>query len=169
VCVLLAACASPQPRIAPPEFLFKDALFSAPAERVTAADLFALNDRMKLYLKTEITPQLRLMGPQQGLIHALYQSDQLKLQYDAGMTRNASQAFDARAGNCLSLVIMTAAFAKEIGLQVRYQSAYLEETWGRSGGLLVRSGHVNVTLDRRFHDTGSIGPASALTIDFLPG
>jgi hypothetical protein len=54
VCVLLAACASPQPRIAPPEFLFKDALFSAPAERVTAADLFALNDRMKLYLKIEI-------------------------------------------------------------------------------------------------------------------
>jgi Flp pilus assembly protein TadD len=167
VCVLLAACASPQPRIAPPDILFKDHLFSAPSERVTAADVFALSDRMKLYLKTEITPQLRLMGPQQGLIHALYQRDQLKLQYDASMTRNASQAFDARAGNCLSLVVMTAAFAKEIGLQVRYQSAYLEETWGRSGGLLVRSGHVNVTLDRKLTDT--VGPGSSLTIDFLPG
>ena len=108
------------------------------------------------------------MGPQQGLIHALYQRDQLKLQYDASMTRNASQAFDARAGNCLSLVIMTAAFAKELGLQVRYQSAYLEETWGRSGDLLVRSGHVNVTLDRKHRRYGSMVAATALTIDFLP-
>jgi tetratricopeptide (TPR) repeat protein len=170
VCVLLAACASPQQqqRVKPPEFLFKDALFSAPSERITADDVFALSDPMKRYLRTEITSQLRLMGPHQGLINALYQTDQLKLQYDTSMTRNASQAFDARAGNCLSLVIMTAAFAKELGLQVRYQSAYLEETWGRSGDLLVRSGHVNVTLARKMLDTVSMGPASALTIDFLP-
>ena len=42
VCVLLAACASPQPSMAPPEFLFKDNLFSAPSDRVTAADVLAL-------------------------------------------------------------------------------------------------------------------------------
>ncbi len=167
VCVLLAACATPQ-RAEPPEFLFKDELFSAPSERIAAADVFALSERMKLYLRTSIVSQLRLMGPQQGLINALYQTDQLKLQYDTGMTRNAAQAFDARAGNCLSLVIMTAALAKELGLQVRYQSAYLEETWGRSGDLLVRSGHVNVTLDRKMGDRLSFGNANALTIDFLP-
>ncbi len=166
VCVLLAACATPQQREQPPEFLFKDELFSAPSERITAAAVFALSDPMKRYLRTEITSQLRQMGPQEGLISALYHRDQLKLQYDASMTRNASQAFEARAGNCLSLVIMTAAFAKELGLRVRYQSAYLEETWGRSGDLLVRSGHVNVTLDRRMIDTGTMG--QALTIDFLP-
>jgi tetratricopeptide (TPR) repeat protein len=62
---------------------------------------------------------------------------------------------------------MTAALAKELGLQVRYQSAYLEETWSRSGDLLVRSGHVNVTLDRRIGDARVIGPSS-LTIDFIP-
>ncbi len=169
VCVLLAACASPQQqRAQPPEFLFKDDLFSAPSERIIADDVFALSGSMKRYLRTEITGQLRLMGLQQGLISALYQRDQLKLQYDASMTRNASQAFGARAGNCLSLVIMTAAFAKELGLKVRYQSAYLEETWSRSGNLLVRSGHVNVTLDRRLIDAGAMGSASSLTIDFLP-
>ena len=166
VSVLLAACATPEQRAQPPEFLFKDELFSAPSERITAADVFALSDPMKRYLRTEITSQLRQLGPQEGLISALYHRDQLKLQYDASVTRNASQAFDARAGNCLSLVIMTAAFAKELGLKVRYQSAYLEETWSRSGDLLVRSGHVNVTLDRRMIDTGTMG--HALTIDFLP-
>ena len=119
VCVLLAACASPQPRMRHRNSSSRTTFSPRLPSRVTAADVFALSDRMKLYLKTEITPQLRLMGPQRGLIHALYQRDQLKLQYDASMTRNASQAFDARAGNCLSLVVMTAAFAKEIGLKVR--------------------------------------------------
>ena len=68
------------------------------------------------------------------------------------MTRNAAQAFDARAGNCLSLVVMTAALAKELGLQVEYNSAYTEETWSRNGALLLRSGHINITIGRRFVD-----------------
>jgi tetratricopeptide (TPR) repeat protein len=168
VCVLLTACATPQQRVSPPGFLFNDALFSAPSERISASEVFALSDPMKLYLITTITSQQQQMGAQQGLLRALYQRDQLKLQYDISMTRNASQAFDARAGNCLSLVIMTAAFAKELGLQVRYQSAYLEETWSRSGDLLVRSGHVNVTLDKKVGDRSTSGNTGALTIDFLP-
>ena len=168
LCVLLTACATPPQRVPPPEFLFNDSLFSAPSERISADDVFTLNAEMKLYLKTAIAGRLQRMGLQKSLIHALYQKDQLKLQYDSSMTRNASQAFDARAGNCLSLVIMTAAFAKELGLQVRYQSAYLEETWGRSGDLLVRSGHVNVTLDRRMGDRNTAGTDGSLTIDFLP-
>ena len=169
VCVLLAACASSAAAAyRHPKFLFNDALFSAPSEQISADEVFALSDEMKRYLRTSISSQLQLLGLQRGLINALYQEDQLKLQYDVSMTRNASQAFDARAGNCLSLVIMTAAFAKELGLQVRYQSAYLEETWGRSGDLLVRSGHVNVTLDRKMGDRSSIGNGNSLTIDFLP-
>ncbi len=167
LCVLLAACATPPQRVPPPEFLLKDALFSKSSERIAAADVFALSEQMKRYLRTEIASQLRQEGSPQGLINALYERDQLKLQYDVSMTRNASQAFDARAGNCLSLVVMTAAFAKELGLQVTYQSAYLEETWGRSGDLLVRSGHVNVTLDRKMGDRNTIGSA-ATTVDFLP-
>ena len=51
------------------------------------------------------------------------------------MTRNAAEAFDARSGNCLSLVIMTAAFAKELGLPVRYQNVFVDEAWSRSGDL----------------------------------
>jgi Tfp pilus assembly protein PilF len=117
-------------------------------------------------LRTEVAHQLRSKGRQQGLIDALYKRDQLKLEYDAAVTRNASQAFDARAGNCLSLVIMTAAFAKELGLHVEYQSAFNEETWSRSGNLLFRSGHVNVTLGRRIIDVGTRYDNS-MTVDFL--
>lgn len=167
-CALLAACAHAPPPAPPPEDLFAGASFTAPAEPVDVAEVFALNEAMRHYLRTVIAPKVRSQGRQGALIDALYQRGMLRLEYDAVMTRTASQAFEARAGNCLSLVIMTAAFAKEMGLQVTYQSAYREETWSRSGSLLLRSGHVNVTLGRRFIDAGTSQDLRDLTIDFLP-
>jgi len=168
VCLLLSACATSQPVTPSPEFLFRDELFAAPSEQVGAESIFALSEPMRQYLRVDIAGQLRTMGPHLGLIDALQKHDQLKLDYDAAMTRNAAETFDARAGNCLSLVVMTAALAKELGLQVRYQSAYREETWGRSGNLLLRSGHINITLDRRISESSVYLFPNAMTIDFLP-
>jgi tetratricopeptide (TPR) repeat protein len=168
LCVMLAACAGPQAVVRAPASLFDDSLFSAPSERVGADDVFAMNDAMRAYLqRPEVVAKLFRRGPQQGLIDALYQDKELRLRYDTERTRNAAQAFDERAGNCLSLVIMTAAFAKQLGLPVRYQSAYLEESVSRSHDLVLRSGHVNVTLGRRLFD-GRGGEQQSLTVDFLP-
>ena len=167
LCTLLAACATPEPQAPRPEFLFHDALFADPSERASPEHVFALNPAMKHFLGTEIAVQLRTQGVQAGLIEALHRKGQLRLEYDASTTRNAAEAFDARAGNCLSLVLMTAAFAKELGLHVRFQSAYLEEMWSRSGDLLLRSGHVNVTLGPRIDNRNS-SLAQSLTVDFLP-
>ena len=166
-CALLAACATPQPAPPPQSDLLHDQLFAQPAVSVSPEQVFALNDAMRAYLRTEIQSQVRVLGLQGALIDALLRKGQLKLDYDATVTRNAAEAFDARAGNCLSLVIMTAAFAKELGLQVRYQSAYREESWSRSGSLLLRTGHVNVTLGPSMQHRAD--PMSrSYTIDFLP-
>ena len=73
------------------------------------------------------------------------------------MTRNAAQAFAARSGNCLSLVIMTAAFAKELGLTVAYQKVFVDDTWARTGDIYLSIGHVNVTLAPRKTDQGGGG------------
>ena len=168
LCALLAACAAPRQLAQRPEALFDDSLFAAPSERVGADEIFRVSDAMRRYLQDpQIEAQLRRKGPQRGLLEALYTSGELKLDYDARTTRNAAQAFDARAGNCLSLVVMTAAFAKEMGVTVRYQSAYLEETVSRRSNLLLRSGHVNVTLGRRLADPRF--PVQETTmVDFLP-
>jgi tetratricopeptide (TPR) repeat protein len=168
LCALLAACAAPRELAQRPEALFDDSLFGAPSERVGADEIFRVSDAMRRYLQDpQIEAQLRRKGPQRGLLEALYTSGELKLDYDARTTRNAAQAFDARAGNCLSLVVMTAAFAREMGMTVRYQSAYLEETVSRRSNLLLRSGHVNVTLGRRLADPRF--PVQETTmVDFLP-
>jgi hypothetical protein len=114
LCGMLGACAS-APKVARPDHLLNDAAFAPPSERINADDVFAVSDAMRRYLHADIANKLSQQGKQRGLIQALYQRDQLKLDYDSAMTRNAAQAFDARAGNCLSLVIMTAALAKELG------------------------------------------------------
>lgn len=168
ITMLLAACATQktEPR---PEYLFHDDLFAAPSERINVDDVFALSAEMKRYLHTEIAAHLRAAGNQRGLFDALNAKGQLKLEYDSTMTRNASQTFDARSGNCLSLVIMTAAFAKEIGMPVYFQSAYLDETWSRNGDIYFLSGHVNLTLGRKpGNNAFSYETSHLMTIDFLP-
>jgi len=168
-CLLIGACATPAaPPVEAPSFL-ADSRFAPPSERVDAADVFALSPEMKQYLEVEIADKLRLQGSQKGLIGALYSKGELQLDYDSAMTRNAAQAFAARSGNCLSLVIMTAAFAKELQLGVYYQSVFTDETWARSGDIQFVIDHVNLSIGKRVSeiDRGARFQ-SVLTVDFLP-
>jgi tetratricopeptide (TPR) repeat protein len=174
----LAACAAPPvaPVAQPDRRFFNDHLFAAPSERVSATDVFALSEDMRRYLRVEIAEQARVKGPRQALVDALFSKGELKLEYDAEQTRNAAGAFAAREGNCLSLVIMTAAFARELELPIEYGKAIVDETWARTGDIDLLIGHVNLTLGRGSsdpHNPGvrAVAPArndGATTIDFLP-
>lgn len=167
VCTALYACAA-QPVVPNPEALFDDAAFQ-PRSVPGKTDVFALSDAMRRFLDMEIGPQLHRMGHLDGFVDALQNGRQLKLKYDSGTTRTAAEAFEARAGNCISLVIMTAALAKALGLPVHYQRVFAEDTWSRDGGILFRSEHVNLTLQRRPGDDNNWNDQSrTITIDFLP-
>jgi len=168
--LLLASCAVVPPAPVPrAEHLLADQRFAAASEPVNADDVFALSPAMKKYLATDIAAQVRSKGRAQALVDALYRKGDLKLEYDAALTRNAAQAFDARSGNCLSLVIMTAAFAKELGLAIEYRDVFTEETWGRSDDLFYSIGHVNLSLLRPKVDPGfARNEGERMTIDFLP-
>ena len=168
LCLVFAAC-SPVRIEPPPPQLFADALFAPPAQRIDATEVFALNDEMKRYLQREIVERLPRREWRQGLFDALYQRGGLKLEYDSATTRNALQTFRARRGNCLSLVIMTGALARELGLSVHFRSVVVDEAWSRRGDLQILSGHVNLGLGeatpfkrRRWSQI------DRMTIDFLP-
>lgn len=168
MCLLLGACAAPPERHADARY-FADASFAPPAEPIRAEDVFALSPAMRRFLDHEMADKLRSRGRQQGLVDALYAKGELKLEYDSAVTRNAAQAFDARSGNCLSLVIMTAAFAKELGVPVRYQSVITDDTWARSGDLHFVIDHINLSLGKRLGEwAGGAQARDVLTIDFLP-
>jgi Flp pilus assembly protein TadD len=166
VCSLVLGCAQ-APVAQSPDGLFRDALFAQPSEPVGVAEVFALSAPMREFLERELGSNHK--GKRQALIDAVSQG-QLKLEYDSVRTRNAAEAFDAKAGNCLSLVIMTAAFAKALGLEVQYNSAAFGDLWSRSGNIYFLNGHLNITLGKRYSDPRTLyDTAETMTIDFLPG
>lgn len=148
--------------------LFHDAVFGPPAERISTDDVFALNDAMRHYVRVEIAGALHSQGVQTGFVEALSRKQGLKLEYDSARTKTAAEAFDTRSGNCLSLVLMTAALARELGLPFHYGRAVLPDLWSRHDDLLFASGHINVTIGRRLVDARSRFDLAPLTIDFLP-
>jgi Flp pilus assembly protein TadD len=112
---------------------------------------------------------LREKGAVRGLLDALYRKGELKIEYDSTMTRTAAQTYAARAGNCLSLVIMTAAFAQALGMDVRFQSVDVDETWSRNAGLYLVSSHVNLALGQGPAEMfRGLSQARLVTVDFLP-
>ncbi|MDH4059229.1 MAG: tetratricopeptide repeat protein [Aquincola sp.] len=155
VALILGACATADPPAAPPRppaGLFEDAAFGAPSLRPDPDAVFALSPAMERYLAQDISSLIRQLGPQRALVDALHSKAQLRLEYDSELTRTAAQAFDARAGNCLSLVVMTAALAKRLELPIAYQALVGHETWSRSGDLSFVNGHVNITVAKRLVD-----------------
>jgi Tfp pilus assembly protein PilF len=171
---LLASCAV-TPDVPRDARFFDDARFAPPSEPIDPAQVFAMSDDMRRYLDGEIAPRIGKRGRQLALVDALYTKGDLKLEYESALTRNASEAFAARSGNCLSLVIMTASFAKALDLPLEYQKVFVDDAWARAGNMYLAIGHVNITLAKRKTDevvyTQRVKKpveSEGLTIDFLP-
>jgi len=171
LCAWLAGCASVPPVLPPePAPLLRDAAFGPAPAPIDRGAVFAMSEPMREYLGQHANALRREGDPRRALIDMLYKRRQLALDYDGSLTRTAAEAFDARAGNCLSLVLMTASFAHELGLPVRYQRVFVDEAWSRSGDLMFASGHLNLALEFA-PQPGTLvrSVAPALIVDFLPG
>ncbi|MBC3929396.1 tetratricopeptide repeat protein [Undibacterium sp. CY21W] len=165
---LLSACAS-QPNQKLSNLQLHDQGFGPAPTSINAEDVMAVSNEMHTYIKNEIATQLRGKSPQKALFEALSTKGQIKLEYDAEMTRNAAQAFNARSGNCLSLVLMTAALAKELGMSVQFQNVMMNESWSRNKDIYFAVGHVNIVLGNKSVFRNSAQEYSqSMVIDFLP-
>lgn len=157
--------------------LIHDELFAPSPDVIDPDKVISMTPRMREFLHSKIpnataraTLVLDTRDMRQLLLDALYTRGELQLQYDAETTRTAAEAFDAKAGNCLSLAMMTAAFAREMDMPFVFRQIYDEEQWSRVGDLQVVSNHVNIALGRRktqFMVLGTEDPT--LVVDFLPG
>lgn len=166
--LLLSGCATKQ-LVEQPESIFADRHFAPPAAPIRTADIFRPTPAMIEYAHRLADRRWDGKSRGEALFDALYKSGGLKIEYDSAITRNASEAYEARAGNCLSLAIMTAAIANEMGLTVGFQSVRVPGAWARDGNLFFVSGHVNITLaPRRGHFSSASGDFNGLLIDFQP-
>ena len=145
--------------------IFHDKLFKARSIDFEPESVFKLSPAMRDYINKEVLLDRRTHNATETLFSALYDKAQLKLEYDSTYTRNAIEAFDAKSGNCLSLVLMTAAFAKELGLMIRYQNVYTPDNISRDESTIYYSTHINLVLGKAgIYDSAK---GSAMVIDFL--
>lgn len=163
----LAGCAG-HPPMPPPGDLFRDALFEPPRMSIDPAAPLAPSPAMRAFIGRNLAGATAPSEARRQLVEALRRGG-LKIDYDASVTRTASEAFDARSGNCLALVLMTASIARELGLEVHYQAVIGEDAWDRAGDLTLTVGHVNLRLeDRPAALQGGWSRSAATVIDFLP-
>lgn len=168
--MLVSACSTVAPTLPAGSAGWPDAAYGPEVAVPTQDDIFAVTPAMQTYLRTEAAREIRVRGAYRGLVEALYQQGRLRLEYDSSRTRTAAEAFEARQGDCLSLVVMTAALARHLGLAVRYQDMETE-VWERreEAALDLRIGHVNILLG---HDSGAVRSAGSgttwLLVDFMP-
>jgi Tfp pilus assembly protein PilF len=170
-CLIAAGCATAPPSPAPlVADLFQDSRFQAPSEAVDTSRLFALSAPMNAYLNSEIfRGEVSRKGAEMGLVDALYDRQRLQLEYDGSITRDAAATFAAKRGNCLSLVIMTAAFAKALKLDIAFQDVQIDTEWSRSGNLYVGNTHVNLSVVTPSTLNSNNGESmNRITIDFVP-
>jgi Tfp pilus assembly protein PilF len=165
--LFLAGCST----VPLPDRVPADLLPPAGPAAVSADAALALSPAMKSWLDREIRPLARIVGPRQALMTGLLDRRRLHVEYDSARTRTAAEAFDDRAGNCLSLVLLTASLARELGLQVTFQAVDTGEGWSRSGEFVAYSGHINLVLGgsglaRR--TTGGSVQDTLMIVDFLP-
>ena len=174
VAVAVGACSTPPtaPPPPPPSALLHDRLYPDQPPPLDRAEVFALTPAMQRFAETQLRRGgARSADPRRALLDALYSQRDLKLVYDAAFTRSAAEAFDARAGNCLSLVIMTAAFARHLDLPISFRQVIVDENYTRSAGMMLANGHVNLVL-ARLPPRALYFPPSVdddLLVDFLPG
>jgi Tfp pilus assembly protein PilF len=91
--------------------------------------------------------------------------DGLQFEYRNRPTLTAAEAFEARAGNCMSLVNLFISLARAAGLDAFPLEVRDWAVFSREGSTVVRSSHVigGLTVG------GSMPAGRTWTIDFLPG
>ncbi|MDP2005641.1 MAG: tetratricopeptide repeat protein [Rubrivivax sp.] len=166
---LLGGCATAPPALAPATRLLHDQFFGSPAEAPNPGAVFAMSTAMRRFADEARSAARGRHDLRRSLVDALTARDQLQLDYDDGRTRNAAEAFDRRAGNCMSLVLMTAAFAKYLDLPLRYQNVQVRPLYSRGNDLTLVSGHINIVLSsRQSSPLRDMGLVDELTVDFVP-
>jgi tetratricopeptide (TPR) repeat protein len=166
--LLLIGCAAAPPRAPHAAAAFDDALFAPLPALPDAAALMAMTPPMRRFLDERVRPRARRRGERQALLDALATPGELLLAYEAQPTRTAAEAFAERRGNCLSLVLMTAALARELGVPVRLHEVLAAPTIEHSGDLTFIVGHINLALGIELRRTFR-GFDPWLIVDFLPG
>ena len=142
---------------------------TAPLARRKAEEALQFTDEMERFAQRSLVNPVDRNNSAQVLYGTLFERGRVLVEYSSDYTRNAHEAFRDRRGNCLSLALMTAAFAKRLGLGARFQLMQSTELWSRDSQLDYLVKHVNVALIGRLGENSMLAPYErGLIVDFVP-
>ncbi|GGA81581.1 hypothetical protein GCM10011369_24430 [Neiella marina] len=88
-----------------------------------------------------------------------------QVDYDNKTTFTAAQAFEERAGNCLSLAILTHSFAEHLGLKAYFLEPDVPFFWEMHDSFETLGDHINVYV-RSPHNMDQVWGPSGFIVDF---
>ncbi|MCH1929514.1 hypothetical protein L9G16_04915 [Shewanella sp. A25] len=173
----LWACSSspPRPKQEEVEALFADGLFK-PVNDIPSVDaIFALpSDAVTEVRKAFERYKVSSKYPKPvhewlaEYINANQEGDKSHFRYQDNLTQVASLTYGERAGNCMSLVVMTSALASLFNIGTEFQDIAIEPVWDKQGNFYLINGHVNLRL-LPAENTGTVYVSSrAILVDFMP-
>lgn len=115
----------------------------------TETEIFALDDDMRAMVVKKLAGERDNRKKATKLLKHFFNSDQVNMSYRSGANVIASQAYQNREANCLSLTIMAYALAEAAKLDVAFQSVQVPEYWVRNGRINMLTGHVNLRVMER--------------------
>ena len=129
-------------------------------DRFPKIDPLALSDEIKQMVDSAISPRSGEQNKVEALQKVLYGEDYLNIAYSDEKTHTAIETFQAREGNCLSVMNLYVAMARYAGVEAYFQTVDVQPNWDRRGDLLVLSQHINAT--------GRFNVQRRYVVDFTP-
>lgn len=168
--LLVGGCQSTSGPIVKEVSLFHDSVFPQSKKYTVESEqeIFALNDDAKLFVAKKLLHIEDPIDRMKTLMASIFDRSDFNLLYDNHANTIASETFNNRAANCLSMSIMTYSLAKHAGVEVEFQEVEVPEYWTRRDGFSLLNGHVNLLM-RPEAETGRfyIKP-TGMVVDFYP-
>jgi Tfp pilus assembly protein PilF len=150
--------------------LFHDELFTA-VEVIAVDDIYRLPEHFVAQLRRQFQADNTIRG--QGVMANEWLAQYVGAQnggfeYRDHFTRTAAETVLSRQGNCMSLVVLSAALADVLKVPVEFYDIDVEPIWDRRGGFYLVNGHVNLSLLPPVNNNIVLFRGSEVLVDFLP-
>jgi len=133
-------------------------------------NILALSDKHKLDLDHYFqNKEHRTLLPNKRL--SMYLKSYVNNYFYYNQTLTANESLDRSQGNCLSLAILTTAFAKHLGIDIGYQLVDSTPVYQEENGIVLSSEHVRSLLYEPKRDRKNgifFFRRSAIAIDYFP-
>lgn len=131
-------------------------------------DIFELDNNIAFAIKKKMAQTNSYQKKVNILIEEIVGKPNEDIKYSAAADLTATQAYQNKTANCLSLSIMAYAMAKTANLKVHLQEVKVPELWSDREGNKLANGHVNLKIvATKFSSTTELFSYSK-EIDFAP-